>query len=112
MRCRLAQADIDTSDRCRSRRRAEVVEARDRRRRSRSADPVGATRASRASPRHRRPRVRQAGSSTRLPSVLPAVAMPTIVPKLTNGSNSLARSAAKPIATARLERITPGPLTR
>ena len=29
--------------------------------------------------------------------MLPAVAMPTMVPKLTNGSNSLARSAAKPI---------------
>ena len=47
-----------------------------------------------------------------MPSVLPAVAMPTMVPKLMKGSNSLARSAAKPMATARLERITPGPLTR
>ena len=62
--------------------------------------------------RQRWPRVRQAGSKTRLPSVLPAVAMPTMVPKLTNGSNSLARSAAKPTATARLESKTPGPLTR
>ena len=62
--------------------------------------------------RQRWPSVRQAGSKTRLPSVLPAVAMPTMVPKLTNGSNSLARSAAKPMATATLERRTPGPLTR
>ena len=43
--------------------------------------------------------------------MLPAVAMATIVPKLTNGSNSLARRAVKPTATARLERITPGPET-
>ncbi len=58
------------------------------------------------------PSARQAGKSIRFPSVLPAVAMPTMVPKLTNGSNSLARSAAKPMATATLERRTPGPLTR
>ena len=70
------------------------------------------TSAASPAPSQRWPSVRQAGSKTRLPSVLPAVAMPTMVPKFTNGSNSLARSARKPIATAMLESMTPGPLTR
>ena len=59
----------------------------------------------------RSPRVRQAGRKTRLPAVLPAVAMATIAPKFENGVNSLSRSARKPTATAELDRITPGPVT-
>ncbi len=43
--------------------------------------------------------------------MLPAVAMPTIVPKFANGANSLRRSARNPIATAELESKTPGPVT-
>ena len=38
--------------------------------------------------------MRHAGSKIKLPRVLPAVAMPTMVPKFTNGSNSLAQLMA------------------
>ena len=37
--------------------------------------------------------------------------VPTIVPKLENGVNSLSRKARNPIATAELESRTPGPET-
>ena len=56
-------------------------------------------------------RLRHAGRSNKFPTDDPAVAMATITPNLENGTNSLVAKARKPIETARLERITPGPVT-